>query len=162
MAIAIAPILLSKGIDLLKNPAFWKTVFTLALVLGVFFGIYYIYNQHMDLKEKVLTQQVTIEQQKEDLAKKTLSIENLHFSIEEQRRTINRIAKIQTQNADALDRLRRKFAERDLGAAALQNPQQIEIEVNKMATDRIRCAELATGSAPRKDEVNEVCPQLLK
>lgn len=146
----------------LFSPTFWKIIFALSLLAGAYFGMKYMYDEHMALKDRVVAaEQLNVDLQS-DLNEKQVAITNLVASIKDQQNAITRLNTIQRSNADALDKLRRKFIDRDIGADAIRDPVVVQAEVNKLSSERVRCMQLASGSTPGENEVNSVCPQLLK
>lgn len=147
---------------LLFSPSFWKTIFAIALCAGIYFGLKYMYDSHMELHQTVAEQQQVIDNQKRDIDELKISNETLTFAIEAQQKTIAAIEWRQRQNSKALDTLRRKFSENDIGKLAKEKPALVEGIINNAVKDRTRCFALITGAEKVENEVNSQCAQLLE
>ena len=125
------------------------TLFALA------FGGYFWYSQNViaNLNREVAAKDLALEENKK-------LIQNLKIDVEDIKTVNKELANIEreaTANAaEQADKLR------DLEEIVNKKPKIVQDLVNQATVNRLRCFELATGAAPKKDEVNKTCPHLLK
>ena len=120
---------------------------------------------------------------KADLAISEMNNQKLQDGIKQQQDLIDSIQKdvadIQQKNAQLqqenekqrkdVNSLSNKFAKRDIGQRALENPELVEKIVNRGTENALRCIELASGaelnekekSAKTPMEANRECPSLV-
>lgn len=120
---------------------------------------------------------------KADLAVSEMNNQKLQDGIKQQQDLIDSIQKdvadIQEKNAQLqqenekqrkdVNSLSNKFAKRDIGQRAIENPELIEKLVNRGTENALRCIELASGaelnekekSAKTPMEANRECPSLV-
>jgi septal ring factor EnvC (AmiA/AmiB activator) len=120
---------------------------------------------------------------KADLAISEMNNQKLQDGIKQQQELIDSIQKdvadIQEKNAQLqqenekqrkdVNSLSNKFAKRDIGQRAIENPELIEKLVNRGTENALRCIELASGaelnekekSAKTPMEANRECPSLV-
>jgi len=104
--------------------------------------------------EGVIEQQkVVLEKQQEDVRK----MQQLN----------NEMAKKFSETQQEVAQLSQKFANRDLAASSLKNPDETEMKVNRGTKDALRCNELITGANLTTDEKsgkvrNGICNDLIK
>lgn len=104
--------------------------------------------------EGVIEQQkVVLEKQQEDVRK----MQQLN----------NEMAKKFSDTQQEVAQLNQKFANRDLAASSLKNPDETEMKVNRGTKDALRCNELITGAILTTDEKtgkirNGICNDLIK
>jgi hypothetical protein len=104
--------------------------------------------------EGVIEQQkVVLEKQQEDVRK----MQQLN----------NEMSKRFSETQQEVAQLSQKFANRDLAASSLKNPDETEMKVNRGTKDALRCNELVTGSILTADEKsgkvrNGICNDLIK
>jgi predicted nuclease with TOPRIM domain len=120
---------------------------------------------------------------KADLAISEMNNQKLQDGIKQQQDLIDSIQKdvadIQQKNAQLqqenekqrkdVNSLSNKFAKRDIGQRALENPELVEKLINRGTENALRCIELASGaelnekekSAKTPMEANRECPSLV-
>ena len=142
-----------------------KAIVALIIVGAIGFGGYYLINLKADLavsemnnqklQEGIQKQQELLEQQQKDITQIQETNKELSQQNEKQRKDV--------------DSLSKKFAKRDIGERAVENPELVEKLVNRGTENVLRCVELASG-APLNEkektaktplEANRECPSLI-
>lgn len=129
-----------------------------ALLVMVCTGFYFYYNitknEINDLLEKNAKLDVA-----NKLCTETLKVteENYKFAQTKLNKLNSELNKIRRQHNDALKRLK----DYQLSVKAIENPKQVEEEINTFTRDLTRCFELITGESPKENEVNSQCSEVL-
>lgn len=138
---------------------FLKPNYILGVLLVIICSGFYFYyvttkNEITDLLEKNAKLEVA-----NKLCIETLKTteENYKFAQKKLNNLNNELNKIRRQHNDAL----KKLKEYQLSAKAIENPKQVEEEINNFTRELIRCFELVTGETPKENEKNSQCPEVL-
>jgi len=142
-----------------------KAIIELIIVGAIGFGGYYLINLKADLavsemnnqklQDGIQKQQELLEQQQKDITQIQETNKELSQQNEKQRKDV--------------DSLSKKFAKRDIGERAVENPELVEKLVNRGTENVLRCLELASGAplnekekaAKTPVEANRECPSLV-
>ena len=142
-----------------------KAIVALIIVGAIGFGGYYLINLKADLAVSEMNNQKL----QEGIQKQQELLEQQQKDIEQIQQTNKHLSEQNEKQKKDVDSLSKKFAKRDIGERAVENPELVEKLINRGTENVLRCFELASGAplnekekaAKTPVEANRECPSLV-
>jgi len=113
-----------------------------------------------NLQERLVKTEIALEQSQKVIADQQTVIDNIKIDVTKIQTSYADLARLNQANSEALQKSSRVLS--TVVANTKNNPLQAATEINILMKERRRCAELASGALPLKQETNSVCPQYLR